>query len=629
MAVSGRVLASEEYRQTGWVFLFLAVATLVVYWQVQYHDFVNYDDPAYVVSNRHVRAGLTLNGISWAVTAMDLSNWHPLTWISHMTDCQLFGLNPAGHHWTSLLLHLLNVFLLFFVLYRFTGERWKSAMVSALFAIHPLNVESVAWVSERKNVLSTLFWMLTMLAYGSYTVRPQWKRYVVVVVVFALGLTAKPMLVTLPFVLLLMDFWPLRRTLTGLACGDAGRGGARWIPAGEGKIFFIRLLREKIPLFILTAISIIMTLRAASDQAIAAPEILPLLSRIENASVSYVRYIGKLFWPEGLAAFYPYLHSWPTVQITGAVLVLVCITAFVIRKFRVFPYLAVGWFWYLGTLLPVIGLVQVGMQAMADRYMYVPMIGLLIMLVWGVPNLLRGWRTASIVLAAASGMILLFLMICTYFQVQHWQNSIRLFRHAISVTSGNHVAHNLLGNALRDTEQLEDAATNYRKAIAINSGYWSAYNNLGVTYALQKRYEDAIGLYMKALQIKGDDALIRFNIGDALMRAGRIDEAESQFKQAVRLRPDEASFHNSFGVALLRLGRYDEAAGEFRDTIRLDPSHAGAHYNLAMVLCRQESLHEAVLHFSEALRIRPDYNEARRNLQRTLGKMGDPKKKDP
>ena len=625
MAMGERAGILKKFPQKRIIFLFLTALTLFVYWQVQYHDFINYDDPSYVNSNHHVRSGLTGGGIIWAVTAMDLSNWHPLTWISHMADCQLFGLNPAGHHWTNLLFHLLNVILLFYILYRFTGELWKSAMVAALFALHPLNVESVAWVSERKNVLSTFFWMLTVLAYGYYAVHPHWKKYAAVLAVFALGLTAKPMLVTLPFVLLLLDFWPLRRTRLRFSGGDAQKHAERWTPLGEGRTSFSRLLIEKIPLLILSIFSAVMTLKAASEQAIAATEVLPMLSRIENAVMSYVRYIGKMLWPDGLAVFYPYLYSWPIGQVSGAVLVLVFITAFVIWKFRTFPYLVVGWLWYLGTLVPVIGLVQVGMQAMADRYMYVPMIGLFMMVVWGVPDLLRGRRARMMLLVVASGVILFLLMIGTYFQVQHWQNSVRLFRHAISVTSGNHVAHNLLGNALRDKEQLEEATNNYRQAIAINPGYWPAYNNLGVTHALQKRYAEAIALYLKAVEIKGDDGLVRFNLGDALMQTDRLDEAAFQFRQAVRLRPEVAAFHNSLGVTLIRQGRYDEAVNEFRETIRLDPEHAGAHHNLAMVLSHQENFREAVAHFSEALRIQPDYGEARRNLQKILRKMPDPR----
>ncbi|MCX5847774.1 MAG: tetratricopeptide repeat protein [Deltaproteobacteria bacterium] len=617
------------------VFLFLAAATLGVYWQVQYHDFINYDDPAYVTSNRHVQTGLTISGISWALTTMDLSNWHPLTWLSHMADYHIFGLNPAGHHWTNLLFHLLNVILLFYIFNRFTGDMWKSTMVAALFAIHPLNVESVAWVSERKNVLSTFFWMLTILAYGYYAFNPHWKRYVVVLVAFTLGLMAKPMLVTLPFVLLLFDWWPLRRTRFSLCDGDMQNPAGRWISPGEGKTSVNRLLLEKIPLFILTIFSIIMTLKAASGQAIAAVEVLPMLSRIENAIISYVFYIGKMLWPEKLSIFYPYPPIRPLWQVFGAALLLAGITAAVIRKLKPYPYMAVGWFWYVGTLIPVIGLVQVGMQAMADRYMYVPMIGIFIMIAWGISDFFRSWSGRKMMLAVSSGVVLCLLMVCTFLQVQHWQNSVHLFRHAVSVTSGNFIAYNLLGNALRDTGQFEEAMTNYRQAIRVNPEFWPAYNNSGVALAAQGKYDDAIRSYSsaivlsrKAMAMSRDVAWIRFNLGDALMQTGSIDEAAFQFRQAGRLRPEVAVFHNGLGVALIRQGRYDEAVKEFRETIQLDPDHAGAHHNLAMVLSHQGNLQEAVVHFSEALRIQPDYGEARRNLQEVLKKMTNPRMTD-
>jgi Flp pilus assembly protein TadD len=602
------------------IFLFLTAATLAVYWPLQHHDFINYDDPAYVTSNRHVQSGLTVNGFRWASTTMELSNWHPLTWLSHMADYHLFGTNPAGHHWTNLLFHLLNVNLLFYILHRFTGAFWKSAMVAALFALHPLNVESVAWVSERKNVLSTFFWMFTVFAYGHYVIQPRWERYAVVLIVFALGLMAKPMLVTLPFVLLLLDFWPLGRARFSLCAAESPIRAERWIPAGEGKTSFARLFIEKIPLFILSVFSVIMTLKAASGQAIAATEALPMISRIENAVVSYMRYIGKMLWPEGLAVFYPYFPSWPLWQVFGAVLLLVCITAFVIWKFRAHPHLAVGWFWYLGTLVPVIGLVQVGLQSMADRYMYVPMIGLFIMIVWGVPDLLRGWRVQTPILIAASAVVLCSLGMCTYIQVQYWESSVRLFRHTLSVTSANYIAHNLLGNALRDAGQYEESMANHRRSVTINPDYWLAYNNLGVTLSLQRRYPDAIAAYLKAISINGDDGLVRFNLGDALLQTGNIDEAAVQFGEAVRLRPEVAAFQNSLGVAMIRQGKLDEAVKVLRQAIRLEPEHAGAHFNLAMILSHQGKYQEAIECFSEALRIQPDYGEARRNLQETIRK---------
>jgi len=628
MKMAKELLHFLNQSQKKLIFLFLATATLVAYWQIQHHEFINYDDPAYVTSNRHVQAGLTSSGISWAMTTMELSNWHPLTWLSHMLDFQLFGLNPAGHHWKSLLFHLLNVILLFYILHRFTGELWKSAMVAALFAIHPLNVESVAWISERKNVLSTFFWMLTILAYGYYTVRPRWERYAVVLIFFVLGLMAKPMLVTLPFVLLLMDFWPLKRSRFRLNDRDAHRHEERWPTAGGSGQSFSKLLIEKLPLLVMSIFSSLMTLRAASEQAIAATDILPMISRIENAVISYVRYLGKVFWPEGLAVFYPYVHSWPLWQIFGAGLTIFGVTVFVIRKFRSAPYLTVGWFWYVGTFIPVIGLVQVGMQAMADRYMYIPMIGFLIMIVWGIPDLIKGWRVRTPILVAVSGVVLLSLGVCTFYQVQYWENSIRLFRQAISVTSGNYVAHNLLANAFRDKGELEEAAINYHRAIEINPGYWPAYNNLGVNYTLQKGYTEAIAMYLHAMAINEDDGLVRFNLGEALLQTSKIDEAATQFKEAVRLRPEVAAFQNSLGVAMIRLGRINEAVRALRQAIHIDPNHAGAHFNLAMILSHQRKYQEAVAHFSEALRIQPDFNIAQGNLQETLKKMHETKRED-
>lgn len=602
------------------IFLLLTAATLIVYWPLQHHDFINYDDPAYVTSNRHVQSGLTVGGIRWAATTMELSNWHPLTWLSHMADYDLFGTNPAGHHWTNLLFHLLNANLLCYILHRLTGAFWKSAMVAALFALHPLNVESVAWVSERKNVLSTFFWMLTVLAYAYYAIQPRWERYAAMLIFFVLGLLAKPMLVTLPFVLLLLDFWPLGRARFSLCAAEAPIRAERWVPAGEGKTSFARLFIEKIPLFILSIFSVIMTLKAASGQAITATEVLPMISRIENAVVSFMHYISKMLWPERLAVFYPYFPSWPLRQVFGAGLLLVCITAFVIWKFRARPYLAVGWFWYLGTLIPVIGLVQVGMQAMADRYMYVPMIGLFIMIVWDVPDLIKGWRARTPILIAASGVALFSLGVCTYIHLQHWESSIRLFKHTLSVTSANYVAHNLLGNALRDAGQYEESMANHHRSVMINPNYWPAYNNLGVTLSLQHMYPDAIAAYLKAISLNGDEGLIRFNLGDALLKTGNIDEAAFQFGEAVRLRPEVAAFQNSLGVAMIRQGNLDEAVKALRQAIRLEPEHAGAHFNLAMILSHQEKYQEAVVHFSEALRIRPDYEEARRNLQETIRK---------
>lgn len=607
------------------ILIFLAILTLAAYWHVQNHEFIIYDDPSYVTSNRIVQSGLSKEGIIWAFTTMDVSNWHPLTWLSHMVDCHVFQLNPAGHHWTNLILHLLNVLFLFHILHRSTGETWKCGMVAALFAIHPLNVESVAWVAERKNVLSTFFWILTIYAYGYYAMRPQWYRYGLVVATFVLGLLSKPMLVTLPFVLLLLDFWPLKRTGFRFERDKVEKHRETCISICFQRASYLRLVAEKIPLIILSLFSSFMTLKAAANEAMAGIEILPLSLRIENVVVSYTLYIMKMLWPEKLAVFYPYCFSWPLWQVLATAIVLALITAFVLWKIKSHPYLSVGWFLYLGTLVPVIGLVQVGMQAMADRYMYVPMIGLFIMIVWGMSELFQKIRWGNIFLKTISGIVLLSLFVSTYFQVQLWENSLRLFQHTVSVTKGNYVAHNIFANALRERGEFEAAEENYKKAIMINPGFWPAYNNLGIAYSFQRKYHDAIPLYLEAIRLNSDEPAIRFNLGDALMRTGRIEEAQVRFAEAVRMRPNDATYHNSLAVSMIKQGKHDEALIALRRAISLDPEHAGAHHNLAMILAHQNNFQEAVSHFKEALRIRADYTEARRNLDEVLKKISTPK----
>ncbi len=373
-------------RSTAIIILFLAVMTLAVYWPVQKYEFINYDDHGYVTKNDLVRSGISATGVKQAFSTFHLGNWHPLTMISHMVDWQLFKNKAGGHHWTSVIIHILNAVLLFLFLRMATGAIWRSAFVAALFALHPINVESVAWISERKNVLSTFFWILTMISYVWYVKSPDWKRYFLVLFCFSLGLMSKPMLVTLPFVLLLMDYWPLRRT--GIEIRDGNQGELSSVKVKKQTIRF--LIIEKIPLFILSAISAYVTLYAQKAvSAMMALEYFPFPYRIGNAIISYVSYIRKMFWPLDLAVFYPFNYTMSLWHVFLGALLIVAITIFVCIYFRRFPYLLVGWFWYLGTMIPVIGLVQVGSQAMADRYAYVPFIGLFIMLTWWVGKLLQ------------------------------------------------------------------------------------------------------------------------------------------------------------------------------------------------------------------------------------------------
>ena len=423
------------------VCLFLVIATLAVYWQVRNYSFVNYDDHMYVTQNHNVQAGLTLESITWSFTTIQASNWHPLTWISHMLDCQLYGMNPGRHHLTNVLLHILNSLLLFLVFMRMTGKLWQSGFVAALFALHPLHVESVAWISERKDVLSTFFWMLSLWGYLRYVERPGACRYLLLFFLFILGLMTKPMLVTLPFVLLLLDYWPLNRFQFG-SSGDCNYSIQRPFDFG--------LVWEKTPLFLLAAVSSVMTyIVQKSGGAVNSLATIPFHDRIANAIVSYVSYIGKMIWPDNLAVFYPYPKSILLWKVAGAGLLLVVVSVVIFRMVRTKPYFAVGWLWYIGTLVPVIGLVQVGSQGMADRYTYVPLIGIFVIIAWGVPDFMPKWRYKKIGFTVTIAAILAIIMITTRLQIRYWSDSLTLFKHAFEVTTvDNCIVHGKLGEAL-------------------------------------------------------------------------------------------------------------------------------------------------------------------------------------
>src|SRR5208337_2953688 len=456
-----------------WIYLFLTAATLIAFWQVNHFDFINYDDPSYVTENFHIQHGITTEAIRWAFTTGHSSNWHPVTWISHMLDVELFGLKPRWHHLTNLLFHIANTLLLFFVFNRMTKATWQSAFVAALFALHPLHVESVAWVAERKDVLSTFFWMLTMGAYIHYVEHPRFTSYLAVFTFLTLGLMAKPMLVTLPLVLLLLDYWPLRRFEQKTSAQEIPAEINKPVSASKRKEKSSRkqtvqaivkeakpadrryqwalvrpLLIEKMPFFALAALSSIVTFIAQrKGGAVASLEGIPPGARIANAFVSYIVYIGKTIWPDNLAVLYLYAGWWPLWQVMGAVLLFIAVTLIVIREAKRFPYLATGWLWFAGTLVPVIGIVQVGRQALADRYTYVPFIGLFIMAAWGIPELLKNWRYRKEALAASSALIFICLFIFTWTQAGYWRNSMALYDHALEVTSQNDIVYTNRGVA--------------------------------------------------------------------------------------------------------------------------------------------------------------------------------------
>ena len=533
---------------------------MAVYWPVRQFDFTNYDDTDYVTYNPAIQKGLTLAGVEWAFKTGHASNWHPLTWISHMADCGLYGLKPGGHHLTNLLFHTANAVLLFLVLLQLTGATWRSALVAALFAWHPLHVESVAWVSERKDVLSTFFWLLTMFAYAKYANEskiqgPRSKLYYgLALLCFALGLMSKPMVVTLPFVLLLLDYWPLGRSAE---CGpptltsDVGvRGKLRSAESSEPRATQRRplslawLVWEKVPFFILAAVDCVVTFVVQKNgDAVVKTAALPFSARVANALVSYVLYLWKTVWPTKLAAPYPFSHSWTFWTAAGAGLFLIIVSVIVIGRIRAQPYLAVGWFWFLGTLVPVIGLVQVGIQSMADRYTYVPLIGIFIMLAWSIPGQWAKWPSPGLVFGAVTGGVLMVLLTCTEVQLQYWRNSVTLFSHTVELTNNNILAEYNLAEALARQGDEDQAIVHYQKALAIHpnpveaqyNSQTQAHFNLGLIYRSQKRWAEAESEFRAFLRDEPDEARAHAALAEALRAMGRTDEAAKESQTAARL----------------------------------------------------------------------------------------------
>jgi tetratricopeptide (TPR) repeat protein len=595
----------------------LILASVIVYAPVRHFGFVGWDDADYVTDNVHVAQGLTWQGTWWALTSTDAANWHPVTWLSHMLDVQLYGMNAGPQHLTNLLLHILNTLLLFGLLYRMTGAWGRSTFVAGLFALHPLHVESVAWIAERKDVLSTLFGMLTMWAYVSYVRRPRLGRYLVVLLWFGLGLMAKPMLVTLPFVLLLLDFWPLRRLELDGGAGPPGLAAFRQRWAA-----LLRLVKEKLPLLALAAISSVVTVLAQQHGgAVKGLERVPLSLRLTNALASYLAYIGKMLWPVRLSAFYPLGTSPPVLQACLGALLLIGVTVFAIRAGQRHGYFLTGWLWYVGTLIPVVGLLQVGDQSMADRYTYLPLIGLFLIVAWGAPELVARWRYGRLALPVAAACVLLACAGVARAQVRYWSDGAALWRHALDVNGDNYLAHASLGDILLKQGRTGEAISHFVEALQLKPD-GLAQNGLGLALMWQGKLDEAIPHFAEALQIKPNFAQARYNLGYALARQGRVDEAIGQFREALRINPDYAGAHNELGEALARQGKLEEAAQHFAEALRIKPDYAEAQNNLGVALARQGKLGEAVQHFGEALRIRPDFVDASSNLKRALAMLG-------
>ena len=628
--------------------LLLGVTTFALYWPVTRCDFISFDDPVYVTENPHVQAGLTWAGIRWAFGELhgEQTYWHPLTWISHMVDCQVFGLKPAGHHLTNLLFHTLNTVLVFLVFRRLTGAFWRCAVLAALFALHPLQVDTVAWVAERKNVLSAFFWLLTMWAYERYVEKSEVRSpksevqgskfgvqdpafkvqgsrfkvqsfrftvpssffYVLSLLLFALGLMCKPVLVTLPFVLLLLDYWPLRRfqPQTSKAAGSAAT----------------RLVWEKTPFFLLAGASSVITIMAHRGLgALASASILPLDARINNAVVSYVRYLGKTVWPSHLAVFYPYGGAWPMWIVLSCAVLLLALTVLATCTVRTRPYLFVGWCWFLGVLVPFIGLIQGGAQALADRFAYVPLLGLFIAMVWGAHELAARRRHRAVVLSAAAGVAIVLCFALARQQVRYWKNSETLSRRALQVTTDNYLAYDELGTYYAEHGRTEEAIENLQKCLAIRR-WFEPLHNLGLALAGQGHYTRAILFYKEALQLRPGERAARKNLAFALAQSGQLEEARAQYRSLLQANPSDLDARNSLGITLLMQQKFDEAIGHFREILRADPHQTGTHGNLAYALAAQHKLPEAIEHYREVLRLSPNDPRAHQGLGNALAEQG-------
>jgi tetratricopeptide (TPR) repeat protein len=616
---------------TGIVSVFLAVIVWIAFGQAVRHEFVGYDDQSYVARNPRVTNGLTLDGIQWAFTHVHVTNWHPLTMISHMLDCQLYGLQPWGHHLTNILLQAAAAILLFLALRNLTGDPWPSLFVAAVFAVHPLRVESVAWVSERKDLLSGVFFMLVLWAYARYA-RGNARSsfwYLTVAVLFALGLMCKPTLVTLPFVLLLLDYWPLGRVRPS-SSRDRVLTASKW---QQRRDTWPRLVIEKLPLFVLSAASCVATL-LAQKEALDASLKPPLGERVGNAVISYAGYIGQMIWPAHLAVLYPYPEGHlevPHVILALLLLLMISVAFFLWRK--KYPFLLIGWLWYLGMLFPMIGIIQVGSQVRADRYTYLPQIGLSLLVGWGGMELFHRWRRTREILAITAVLIIMALSMRSYLQTSYWRDTETLWKHAIATTSNNYIAHVNLAHALSQTGRFDEAIAECREALKIKPDFAAAHNNLGDaltqskpgggTVPGQNALDEAIGHFRAALQIKPDFMQARSNLGNVLLQNGQMDEAIAQFQKILEMDPHIAEAEFSLGKAFLQKREVNEAIAHYQKALEIDPDYAEAQYYLGNAFIAEGKYSEAIANYEAAVRTRPDFFEAHHNMGCVLATIGN------
>jgi tetratricopeptide (TPR) repeat protein len=556
----------------------LALITLALYWPVTQHAFVDFDDDDYITDNAMVRAGLTWPGLIWAFTNTEAANWHPVTWLSHMVDCQFFGLHPGAHHLVNVGFHIANTLLLFTFLRRTTGALWRSAFVAALFAWHPLRVESVAWAAERKDVLCAFFWLLTLLAYARYAARIKdklsgaWKHYTLALVFFALALLSKPMAVTLPFVLILLDVWPLNR-----------------LPLPPLKASLKPLLLEKLPFLALSLAASAITYFAQKAGGAVSP--IGFAIRWMNAVEAYPRYLSKMIWPMDLSIVYPYRSDWPVTAVIGAALLLVAVSILTLRFLRQAPWFFTGWFWFLGALIPVIGLVQVGAASMADRYTYIPEMGLAIIVAWSLEMAVAHKTAAKQFVVSAAAASLVACLSASVVQIGYWRDSVSLFLHAIAVTQNNYVAANALGKAFERSGQPAKAMMLYQEAVRIEPGYSVSQFNLATELMSFGQRDAALPHFQAAARTDPQNPTFQFDLGLCWLQSGQPAAAAESFEAALRRKPDLAPAQFYLGEALLKLGRANEALPHYREALRLKPNDAANQAALQQLLLAHPELH--------------------------------------
>ncbi len=602
--MSGRNISKQSILNIRYellICLFLIITILAVYLQVRNHNFVKLDDTLYITDNKKVQNGLTKDSIIWAFTTDYAAYWMPLTWLSHMMDCHIYGMNPGHHHLTNVLYHILNTILLFFLFKRMTGKLWQSSFVAALFALHPLHVESVAWIAERKDVLSTFFLFMTLWTYTRYVENFRVTDYLLSFLFFTLGLMAKPMIVTLPFLLLLLDYWPLERL-------RLFSNSFKVEKAGNTHVKLSKLIWEKVPFFLFAAGSSIVTfLLHLQDGSVASLSTLPFGSRVANALVSYASYIIKMFFPYDLAVLYPYQTKLPLWQIIGSGVLIVIISYLAIRAAKSKPYIITGWLWYVGTLVPVIGLLHAGLHARADRFTYIPLIGLFIMIAWGTPELLKKWKNQKTGIVVISAAMLLFFSVNSWIQTGYWSDSITLFKHTLGITSDNYLISHNLNVALREAGPHAEADKYYYDALKIRFDSKEEYRNIsGIALITQGRYDEAIDIFNNILMEKPDSVNALINIGNALAAKGRLDEAIKRYLRALEIDSDSAEACNNLGLVFMRKGKIEDAITLFRDTLRYEPGNKDADRNLSKALSDINQIEKAVEGMRKALKIDPE-----------------------